>query len=122
MRTKFNHLARLLAELTGSAEAFALTWLLFALWIAAGFKVGFADMLYQFIGSNAMSYVSLLLLILLQASQNHDTKAIHLKLDELLRAHADARNSLISAEKLADDELHLARQDVARIAKQQRGC
>src|SRR4051812_35014090 len=82
--------ARRLSDATGTWQAFALTAALLLVWIIAGFWTGFDNMLYQFVGSNAMSAISLLLLILLQASQNRDVAATQIKLDELIRSHAEA--------------------------------
>src|ERR1043166_6313330 len=89
---RFATTARRLSDATGTWQAFALTVALLLVWIVAGFWIGFDNMLYQFVGSNVMSAASLLLLVLLQASQNRDVAATHAKLDELVRAHQNAWN------------------------------
>jgi len=97
----FDAFARRMSCWVGTWPVFAGLWLLLAVWIATGFWTGFSDTTYQFIGSNFMSYVSLLLLVLLQSSQDRDTTAINKKLDELIRATDKARNDLIAIERRA---------------------
>jgi len=113
---RWSDCTRWLSDAVGTPAAFTLTVGLLHLWVVAGFWFGFSDVLYQFVGSNAMSAVSLLLLILLQASQNRETAATQAKLDELIRASA-ARNDLVGVERLSDDELVLVRRHIEAMAR-----
>jgi low affinity Fe/Cu permease len=84
--------------------AFVLAASLLGGWIIAGFFLGF-DSVWLLIITTITNLVMFLMVFLLQHSQNRDTKAIHLKLDELLRVTHDARTGLIGIETLSDEEL-----------------
>jgi low affinity Fe/Cu permease len=58
------------------------------------------------------------MVFVIQASQNRDAKAIHLKLDELLRAHAEARNEFLVIEQATEAELDQREAEMARVAEQ----
>jgi low affinity Fe/Cu permease len=57
------------------------------------------------------------MVFLIQNTQNRDAKAVHLKLDELIRAVSGARNKLVDLEELSDDELKKLEQEFMRIRK-----
>ncbi len=65
--------------------------------------------------------VTFLMVFLIQNTQNRDAKAVHLKLDELIRALGPARNKLVDLEKLSDDELKKLEQEFERLRKQAEG-
>lgn len=68
---------------------------------------------WQFFINDLTNVVTFLAVFLIQSTQNRDAKAIHLKLDELLRAIEGARTNLVNLEELSDEELeHLQRQFV----------
>jgi low affinity Fe/Cu permease len=73
-------------------------------WLAAGPIFGFSNG-WLLVPSAAASVAALLLVVLLQYSQNRDTRALQLKLDEVIRAVADARTELVRLEELPEDQL-----------------
>jgi low affinity Fe/Cu permease len=62
------------------------------------------------------------MVFLIQNTQNRDAKAVHLKLDELIRALGGARNKLVDLEKLSDDELKALEEEFERLRKQAEGA
>jgi low affinity Fe/Cu permease len=98
---KFAHRVSLLA---GTPGAFALSVLLIAGWAATGPLFDYSDT-WQLVINTGTTIVTFLIVFLIQNTQNRDARAIHLKLDELLRATRGARNSIMDAENLPDEEL-----------------
>jgi low affinity Fe/Cu permease len=74
------------------------------IWVIAGVIFGFSDT-HQLIINTGTTIVTFLMVFLIQASQNHDTDALNLKLDELIRSVNEARNEIASAEDMSPDEL-----------------
>lgn len=73
---------------------------------------------WQLIINTGTTIVTFLMVFLIQNTQNRDAKAVHLKLDELIRALKGARNHLVDLEKLSDDELAKLEKEFERIQKQ----
>jgi low affinity Fe/Cu permease len=88
----------------GSAWAFAGAALVIAVWLITGPTFHFSDT-WQLIINTATTIVTFLMVFLIQNTQNRDAKAVHLKLDELIRAIKDARNELVDLEDLSEEEL-----------------
>ena len=88
----------------GSAWAFAAAVLAILVWIVTGSTFHFSDT-WQLIINTATTIVTFLMVFLIQNTQNRDAKAMHLKLDELIRAVKGARNRLVDLENLSDEEL-----------------
>lgn len=100
----FSALARTAATMTGHPLTFFSALLLIVTWAASGPLFHFSDT-WQLVVNTATTIVTFLMVFLIQNSQNRDTIALHLKLDELIRAIKEARNSLIDLENLEDQEL-----------------
>ena len=88
----------------GSAWAFAGAVLIILVWVLTGPMFHFSDT-WQLVINTATTIVTFLMVFLIQNTQNRDAKAVHLKLDELIRALKDARNELVDLEDLSDEEL-----------------
>src|SRR5437773_9450779 len=88
----------------GSAWAFTGAVLVILVWILTGPTFHFSDT-WQLIINTATTVITFLMVFLIQNTQNRDAKAVHLKLDELIRALKDARNELVDLENLSDEEL-----------------
>ena len=88
----------------GSAWAFAGALLVVLVWILTGPTFHFSDT-WQLVINTATTIVTFLMVFLIQNTQNRDAKAVHLKLDELIRALKDARNELVDLENLSDKDL-----------------
>ena len=86
------------------------------IWALTGPTFHFSDT-WQLIINTGTTIVTFLMVFLIQNTQNRDAKAVHLKLDELIRAVKGARNKLVDLEELSDDELNNLEQQFTRIRK-----
>lgn len=104
MRSAFSRFAKAASNAAGSVWAFMLAVLSIAAWFAGGFLFGFGTD-YQIIINTGTTIVTFVMTFIILNAQNRDSKAIHLKLDELLRAVENARDRLIDLEDAPEDEL-----------------
>jgi low affinity Fe/Cu permease len=103
-RDAFRVFARHSSQVLGSAWAFIIALLIIVVWGITGPAFHFSDT-WQLIINTGTTIVTFLMVFLIQNTQNRDAKAVHLKLDELIRALRGARNNLVDLEKLSDDDL-----------------
>ena len=103
-RDAFRVFARCSSQVLGSAWAFIIALLIIVVWAITGPAFDYSDT-WQLIINTGTTIVTFLMVFLIQNTQNRDAKAVHLKLDELIRAVKGARNNLVDLEKLSDDEL-----------------
>lgn len=94
----------------GTPPAFFVALLVIALWALSGRYFNFSDT-WQLIINTGTTIITFLMVILIQNTQNHDSHAIHLKLDELIRAVKGARNDLLSLETMSDEQLQALQKD-----------
>jgi low affinity Fe/Cu permease len=104
MRNAFAHFAKHVAKAIGSPYAFALALALIIAWALMGPMFGFSSS-WQLIINTGTTIITFLVVFLIQTTQNRDAKAVHLKLDELIHSVSQARNRLIDAEDLTEEEL-----------------
>src|SRR6202011_5009351 len=104
VRDAFRAFGRKSSIVLGSAWAFSAALLIIIVWIATGPIFHFSDT-WQLIINTATNIIALLMVFLIQNTQNRDAKAMHLKLDEVIRALKKARNELVDLEDLSDEEL-----------------
>jgi low affinity Fe/Cu permease len=116
MRDAFRVLARKASSVLGSPWAFIVALLIIAIWAITGPMFDFSDT-WQLIINTGTTIVTFLMVFLIQNTQNRDAKAVHLKLDELIRALHGARNRLVDLEKLSDDEMKKLEEEFERIHK-----
>ena len=100
----FRRLAHRSANLFGSPWAFITALAVILAWGITGPAFHFSDT-WQLVINTGTTIVTFLMVFLIQNTQNRDAKAIHLKLDELIRALGRARNRLLDLESMTDDEL-----------------
>src|ERR671923_638672 len=100
----FTRFAKSTARLTGQPAAFTLALAIIIVWALTGPLFRFSDT-WQLVINTATTIVTFLMVFLIQNTQNRDAKAIHLKLDELIRAVEGARTRLVHLEDLSDEEL-----------------
>jgi len=100
----------------GSAWAFSGAVLVILVWIVTGPTFHFSDT-WQLIINTATTVVTFLMVFLIQNTQNRDAKAMHLKLDELIRALKGARNQLVDLEDLSDEDLKKLERQFQRMRR-----
>jgi len=110
MNEIFRKFAHHISEALGSPVAFVVAVLIVVAWALTGPVFGFSET-WQLVINTGTTIITFLMVFVIQNTQNRDIRALHLKLDELLRAMEGARNSLIDLEELSDDEL-------ARLARE----
>jgi low affinity Fe/Cu permease len=113
----FRLFAQRSAIMLGSAWAFTAAVLAILVWILTGPTFHFSDT-WQLIINTATTIVTFLMVFLIQNTQNRDAKAMHLKLDELIRAVKGARNQLVDLEELSDNDLKKLEEQFRRLRKQ----
>src|SRR5438105_7021899 len=109
MHEAFRRFAQTSAQLVGSAWAFIVAVLVILVWAITGPLFGFSDT-WQLVINTGTTIVTFLMVFLIQNTQNRDTKALHLKLDELLRAQIGARErEFMDLEDLDEEQLKAER-------------
>ncbi|HKE00682.1 MAG TPA: low affinity iron permease family protein [Planctomycetota bacterium] len=101
---------------TGSSWAFAAAALVVVVWLATGPLFHYSDT-WQLVINTSTTIVTFLMVFLIQRSQNKDTRAIHLKLNELVAAMEGASNRLVDVEDLTEEELETLHRFYAHLAK-----
>ncbi len=104
MREAFRTFASRAAERVGTPGAFVLGLGLIVLWALTGPVFAYSDT-WQLVVNTATTIVTFLMVFLIQNTQNRDTRAVHLKLDELIRGVKGARTAMVALENLTDEEL-----------------
>jgi low affinity Fe/Cu permease len=100
----FSRFASRIAQWVGHPYMFLFAVLALIVWAVSGPVFHFSDT-WQLVINTGTTIVTFLVVFLIQNTQNRDAKALHLKLDELIRSHIPARNDMIDIEKLSDEEL-----------------
>ena len=112
----FARLAQSSAKITGSSAAFVAVCILTLLWLIGGPFFHWSDA-WQLVINTVSNVVAMLMLFLIQNTQNRNTTAVQLKLDELLRAMHGARNSFINLEELTEEDLTRIKERYAGLAE-----
>jgi low affinity Fe/Cu permease len=115
MNDFFRRFAHRTSETVGSAWAFIAAVIVIIAWAVTGPMFGFSDT-WQLVINTGTTIITFLMVFLIQNTQNRDAKAIHLKLDELIRSLKGARNGLINLEELSDEELKELQQEFQRLS------
>jgi low affinity Fe/Cu permease len=111
----FAAMAQKTARATGSSTAFITVCVLTLVWLATGPVFRWSDT-WQLIINTLTNIVSMLMIFLIQNTQNRESTAMQLKMDELLRAVRGAQNGFINLEELTDKELALIKERYAKLA------
>ena len=110
----FRKMASSAAAAVGSKWAFLLSILIVVVWAATGPIFKFSDT-WQLVINTGTTIVTFLMVFLIQNTQNRDAKAIHLKLDELIRGVHGARTHLVNLEEFSDEELESLQKQFAKV-------
>ena len=114
MREVFRKFAAATSRVVGSPWIFVLAVLLIVGGAFSGPVFGYSDT-WQLVINTTTTIVTFLMVFLIQNTQNRDSEAIHLKLDELIRALHTARTSLVDLEDLSDDQLAELREEFQHL-------
>jgi len=113
----FAHFAHYVSHITGRPIAFIVAVAAILIWGFTGAPFGFSDT-WQLVINTATTIITFLMVFVIQNTQNRDTVAMQIKLDELIRVSQRARTELLNLEKLDDRELEELRQDYERLAQE----
>jgi low affinity Fe/Cu permease len=114
----FDRFARWIEHQVGTPFSFGIAISAVAVWAITGPLFGWSDT-WQLVINTGTTIVTFLMVFLIQNTQNRDAKAMHLKLDELIRAVQGARNRLVDLEKLSDDELKKLEEQFTRLRQKE---
>jgi len=115
----FTRFSRHAARFTGSPACFILALAIIVVWAATGPLFGFGDT-WQLVINTGTTIITFLMVFLIQNTQNRDTEAMQIKLDELIRSHGPARNAMLDLEELEEEELQTLRKQYEALAEQSR--
>ena len=111
----FSRFARWISFNAGRPSAFLFAAFIIVAWAVTGPIFHFSDT-WQLVINTGTTIITFLMVFLIQNTQNRDSQALHLKLDELIRAKKGARNSLLELDDLSDEELAKIRLSFAKLA------
>jgi low affinity Fe/Cu permease len=115
--TRFTRFATQSAGVVGTPWAFTAALASVVIWLILGPHFGFSDA-WQLVMNSWSNIITFLMVFLIQNSQNRDSKAINLKLDEVIRATQRAENEMIDIEKLSDRQLEELAKRYERIRRE----
>lgn len=116
MRLSYSRFAKASSKWCGRPRTFTLAVVVIALWLITGPIFEFSDT-WQLIINTATTIITFLMVFLIQHTQNRDTEAIQVKLDELIRATHGAHNALLDLEELEEDRLDAFRARYLALAE-----
>jgi low affinity Fe/Cu permease len=117
----FTRLAKAASRFTGRPLCFALATLVVLAWVVTGPLFDFSNT-WQLVINTGTTIITFLMVFLIQNTQNRDTEAMQIKLDELIRATQGANNRLLDLEELEDKELEEMRDSYEALAERARNC
>ena len=115
----FTRFANGASRTTGKPVTFVLALLIVVVWGVTGPIFGFSDT-WQLIINTGTTIVTFLMVFLIQNTQNRDSEAMHVKMDELIRALSGAHNALLDLEELEEEELDVIRGEYQQLAERAR--
>ncbi|HMJ90994.1 MAG TPA: low affinity iron permease family protein [Candidatus Acidoferrum sp.] len=114
MRERFRRFAHRASQILGAPWVFIAACLAILVWACTGPLFHYSNT-WQLVINTGTTIVTFLMVFLIQNTQNRDTRAMHLKLDELIRAIKGARNKLVDLEEMSDEELDQLQEQFQRI-------
>ena len=110
----FRRFAHRTSQFAGSPWIFIVACLVILAWAASGPVFKFSDT-WQLVINTGTTIITFLMVFLIQNTQNRDARAMHLKLDELIRAMRGARNNLVNLEEMTDAELDKLQEEFQKV-------
>lgn len=114
-KDKFEQFSTWVTKATGSPYAFLIALLIVILWAATGPIFNFSEV-WQLVINTGTTIITFLMIFVIQQSQNKDTLALHLKLNELIAANEFTSNRLIDSEDLTEEELQVIKKYYKRLS------
>jgi low affinity Fe/Cu permease len=118
-RSAFSRFAKWTARATGRPTTFILAALVVVVWAVTGPLFGFSDT-WQLVINTGTTIITFLMVFLIQSTQNRDSEAMQVKLDEIIRAIGNAKNEVLDLEELEEEELDEIRQTYTDMAQKAR--
>ena len=119
-RSWFTRLAKSIAHAAGRPATFIAATAIIVVWAVSGPVFGFSDT-WQLVINTGTTIVTFLMVFLIQSTQNRDSEAIQVKLDEIIRAIGHAKNELLDLEELEEEDLDRIKKTYAEMAQRARG-
>ena len=119
-KSRFTRFAKWTAHATGRPAAFIIAASVIIVWAITGPIFHFSDT-WQLVINTGTTVVTFLMVFLIQCTQNRDSEATQVKLDELIRAIGNAKNELLDLEELEEEDLDKIRESYEEIARKARG-
>ena len=113
---RFEHIAGIITKMTGSSTAFLISLAIIITWAVTGPVFHFSDT-WQLVINTGTTIITFLMVFVIQQSQNKDSLAIQLKLNELIAAEERASNRLVNVEDLTQDELETLKKFYIKLSK-----
>ena len=117
--SRFTHFAKWTARITGRPITFVVAFMIIVTWATTGPIFKYSDT-WQLVINTSTTIVTFLMVFLIQNTQNRDSEAIQIKLDELIRSMQGAHNALLDLEELEEEDLDRIRGDYERLARHAR--
>lgn len=117
--TWYGHFTKNFAKLTGKSITFILAILLIFIWLMTGPLFGFSDT-WQLVINTTTTIITFIMVFVIQNTQNRDTEAMQVKLDELIRVSKKAHNVLLDLEEQDDQQIDISREEYINLAKEAR--
>ena len=118
-KSRFTRFAKWTARMAGRPAAFVVAVAVILGWLCSGPLFGFSDT-WQLVINTGTTIVTFLMVFLIQNTQNRDSEAIQVKLDELIRTVAGAHNALLDLEELEEKDLDRIRATYEKLAERAR--
>ncbi len=115
----FTKFARLASHVTGKPATFILAATVIVIWAFLGPFFGFSDT-WQLVINTGTTIITFLMVFLIQNTQNRDTEALQIKLDEIIRSIKGARNEMLDLEDMDEKELDEIRKEYVGLAEESR--
>ncbi len=116
----FTRFAKATSHYAGTSTVFGCALLLIVVWAVTGPIFEYSDT-WQLVINTGTTIITFLMVFLIQNTQNRDSQAVQVKLDELIKSHGRADDSLLDLEELEEEDMKKIREEYVRLARRKRG-